>query len=76
MLLKSLGFDYKANAEKREFEGYASTWDKDLGNDQILAGAFKKTIQERFLEHPKKSGVKILWQHNEPVRPTNPHGRG
>jgi uncharacterized protein len=67
MLLKSLGFDYKANASKREFEGYASTWDKDLGNDQILAGAFKKTIQERFLEHPKKSGVKILWQHNEPL---------
>jgi uncharacterized protein len=67
MLLKSLGFEYKANANKREFEGYASTWDKDLGNDQILAGAFKKTIQERFLEHPKKSGVKILWQHNDPL---------
>lgn len=67
MLLKNLEFEYKANASKREFEGYASTWDKDLGGDQILAGAFAKTIKERFLEHPKKSGIKILWQHNDPL---------
>lgn len=48
MLLKSLGFEYKANADKREFEGYASTWDKDLGGDQILAGAFKKQFKNDF----------------------------
>lgn len=67
MLLKNLGFEFKANADKREFEGYASTWDRDLGGDQILPKAFVKTIQERFIEHPKKSGIKILWQHNEPL---------
>jgi len=63
MLLKNLNFEYKANADKREFEGYASTWDRDLGGDQIEKGAFKKTIKERFPQNK----VKILWQHNEPI---------
>lgn len=63
MLLKNLEFDYKANSETRTFEGYASTWDKDLGGDQIIQGAFKKTIMERF----PKNKIKILWQHNEPI---------
>jgi uncharacterized protein len=63
MLLKNLSFEYKADADKRVFEGYASTWDKDLGGDMILPGAFKKTILERF---PRKK-IKILWQHSEPL---------
>lgn len=63
LLLKNLEFEYKANAEKREFEGYASTWDLDLGNDQIVKGAFQKSIRERF----PRNKVKILWQHNEPI---------
>ena len=63
MLLKNLEFQYKANSDKREFEGYASTWDKDLGGDQIIPNAFKKTIMERF---PRKK-IKVLWQHNEPI---------
>lgn len=65
MLTKNLAFEYKANEEKRTFEGYASTWDIDLGFDKIEKGAFKKTILERF---PKKD-IKILWQHNynEPI---------
>lgn len=63
MLLKNLEFEYKANSDKREFEGYASTWDKDLGGDQIIPNAFKKTIMERF---PRKK-IKVLWQHNEPI---------
>ena len=67
LLLKNLNFEFKAKAEDRTFEGYASTWDKDLGGDQILQGAFSKTIQERFFQHPKKSGIKILWQHSEPL---------
>lgn len=67
MLLKNLDFEFKAKAEDRTFEGYASTWDLDLGGDKIEKGAFKKTIQERFFQHPKKSGIKILWQHNEPL---------
>lgn len=67
MLLKNLGFEFKANSDKRQFEGYASTWDRDLGGDQILPKAFIKTIKERFTDHPKKSGIKILWQHNDPL---------
>jgi HK97 family phage prohead protease len=63
MLLKNLEFEYKANSEKRQFEGYASTWDKDLGGDIILPNAFKKTIMERF----PRNKIKILWQHNEPI---------
>lgn len=63
MLLKNLNFEYKANTDKRQFEGYASTWDRDLGGDQIITGAFKKTIMERF----PKNKIKILWQHNDPL---------
>lgn len=65
MLTKNLAFEFKANESKREFEGYASTWDLDLGGDMIEKGAFKKTILERF---PKKD-IKILWQHdyNKPI---------
>lgn len=63
MLLKNLEFEYKANSSKREFEGYASTWDLDLGNDQIEKGAFQKSIRERF----PRNKIKILWQHNEPI---------
>lgn len=60
MLTKNLGFEFKANSDKRTFEGYASTWDLDLGLDKIEKGAFKKTIAERF----PKNDIKILWQHD------------
>jgi HK97 family phage prohead protease len=32
--------------EARTFEGLASTWDRDLGDDVIKPGAFKKTIRD------------------------------
>lgn len=60
MLTKNLGFEFKANSDKRTFEGYASTWEIDLGLDKIEKGAFKKTIAERF----PKNDIKILWQHD------------
>jgi HK97 family phage prohead protease len=60
MLTKNLSFEFKADSDKRTFEGYASTWDLDLGMDQIEKGAFKKTIAERF----PVNGIKILWQHD------------
>lgn len=60
---KAFSFEIKANAEKRTFEGYASTWKKDLVNDQITQGAFTKTIADRF----PKNGIKILWQHDAPI---------
>jgi HK97 family phage prohead protease len=47
--------------EGRTFRGYASTYDKDLGGDIIVRGAFQKTLAERG------SRVKVLWQHSEPI---------
>lgn len=47
--------------EGRTFKGYASTYDKDLGGDIIVPGAFAKTLSERAVR------VKVLWQHSEPI---------
>ena len=59
---KSLQFKSDSVSIKdRTFKGYASTWDKDQGNDIIQKGAFSKTLSERF------SRVKVLWQHNQPL---------
>src|ERR1700752_875622 len=58
---KNLPFEVKTNVDQRIFEGYASTWDKDLVNDQIIQGAFAKTIKER------KDKIKVLWQHGAPL---------
>lgn len=62
MELKSVQFKADdVSAETRVFRGYASTYDKDLGGDIILPGAFAKTLSERG------ERVKVLWQHNEPI---------
>lgn len=62
--VKSIPMEVKINEENRIFEGYASTFgNKDFVNDIVVAGAFKKTIQERF---PKKQ-IKVLYQHYEPL---------
>lgn len=59
--------EYKAvefkseDVEGRTFRGYASTYDKDQGNDVILPGAFAKTLAERG------DKVKVLWQHSDPI---------
>ena len=63
MFTKHFPMEYKANTAKREFEAYASTYKKDLVGDQVIAGAFKKTLAERL---PKKK-IKILYQHSEPL---------
>lgn len=60
---KDIKIEIKANLEKNEIEAYASTWDKDLGNDTIVKGAFKKTIAERFSGGQKRD-IKVLWQHD------------
>ena len=57
--LKDGGVDIDA----RTFEGYASTWDKDLVGDIIMPGAFTKSINEAF---PAKR-IKVLWNHGEPI---------
>jgi uncharacterized protein len=62
MFTKSIPFEIKANIDKYEFEGYASTYKKDLVGDQVVQGAFKKTIAERL----QNGKIKVLWQHSEP----------
>ncbi|WP_321397364.1 HK97 family phage prohead protease [Emcibacter sp.] len=47
------------------FEGYASVFNQlDNGNDLVLPGAFRNSLQDR-----KAGGIKLLWQHDprEPV---------
>jgi uncharacterized protein len=34
------------DAERRTFEGLASTWETDSGNDRIVPGAFRRTLTE------------------------------
>lgn len=58
---KSVTFELKASKSKREIEGYASTYEKDLVGDVIQKGAFTKTIAERL----PKNQIKILWQHDQ-----------
>lgn len=50
------------NAEERTFEGFAATWNQDLGNDVIEKGAFKETIKNW-----KKSGdaLPLLDSHDQ-----------
>lgn len=62
--VKSIPMEVKINEENRVFEGYASTFgNKDFVNDIVVAGAFKKTIEERFA----KKQIKVLYQHYEPL---------
>lgn len=60
---KDINIEIKADIEKNQIEAYASTWDKDLGGDTIVKGAFKKTIAERFSGGQKRD-IKVLWQHD------------
>jgi uncharacterized protein len=52
-------YDRNDNEEYGMFEGYGSVFgNKDLGNDVIEKGAFKKSIKRRT-----NKGVKLLYQH-------------
>ncbi len=64
--LKALKLNLKRVEEDGEFEGYASTRERDQGGDIILEGAFKRTIDQNGGEFP------ILWFHD----PTKPVGLG
>jgi hypothetical protein len=49
-------FEVKASdAEARTFEGLASTWERDTGNDVIHKGAFART-----LDHWKSAGGRVV----------------
>jgi uncharacterized protein len=45
-LVVNVSFKADADPASRTFEGLASTWDQDLGNDVIKRGAFKDTLAE------------------------------
>lgn len=63
MQYKSTKFEIKA-LNDNTFEGYASYFGNiDSYDEIIVAGAFKKTLQEN------KNRIKVLWQHNtsEPI---------
>lgn len=61
---KALEFkDASVDIDARTFEGYASTWTKDLVGDIILPGAFAKSIEHKF----KVGRIKVLWQHSDPL---------
>lgn len=66
MEYKSLEFKAEdVDVKQRLILGYASTWDKDLGNDVIVKGAFANTLVENA------GRVKVLWQHQK----DNPIGK-
>jgi len=51
-------FEVKENAGRGTIEGYASTYDLDLGGDRVIPGAFTQTIKS-FKENPV-----MLFSHN------------
>lgn len=52
--------DFKADADEWMVEGYVSTFgDVDLGNDQVMPGAFKETL---------RSGPKVRFLHSHDPR--------
>lgn len=69
MLYKSIVTEMKANTESNTITGHASMFGNiDAHKDIVLAGAYKKTIQEN------KDRIKLLWQHDvfEPIgKPTH-----
>src|SRR5690348_11764795 len=53
-------------------DGYLSTWDIDLGKDQIAKGAFAQTLAEAkafAAKHGAAALYPLLWQHqkDEPI---------
>lgn len=51
--------DTGVDQRKREIWAYASTWEVDVQNDQILPGAFDATLKER-----KLSEIPVFWAHD------------
>jgi len=63
---KSFPFELKEIDEQGVFSGYLSTYDVDECNDQVVPGAFRKTLSEW---RKKKVPIPLLWMHDshEPV---------
>jgi HK97 family phage prohead protease len=59
METKSVRLDIKSIDASGTFEGYAATWDLDLGGDIIRQGAFSKSLNDNGGDVP------IFWNHTE-----------
>lgn len=65
MEFKSVPAEFQVKAANdgfQHFTGYASTWDRDLGGDTILPGAFTQTLADRL----PKGLIKVRWMHRDP----------
>ena len=62
-MLQPFSFELKRLADTGEIEGFASTYDLDHGGDQVVLGAFAKSLSA------KADGLPMLWSHNvdEPI---------
>lgn len=64
MELSRKSFEVKAAPEEGEgvFKGYASTWDRDLYDDEIVKGAYAECLKADF--RGTGEGIPIYWNHD------------
>lgn len=64
MELSRKSFEVKAAPEEGEgvFKGYASTWDRDLYDDEIVKGAYAECLKADF--KGTGEGIPIYWNHD------------
>ena len=64
MELSHKSFEVKAAPEEGEgvFRGYASTWDRDLYDDEIVKGAYAECLKADF--KGTGEGIPIYWNHD------------
>ena len=61
--LDFLNFEVKAVPEEEGvFEGYASTWERDLIDDEITKGAYAETLSADYPDGG--AGIPLYWGHN------------
>lgn len=61
--LDFLNFEVKAvSDEEGVFEGYASTWERDLIDDEIVKGAYAETLAADYPDGG--AGIPLYWGHN------------
>lgn len=64
MELSHKSFEVKAAPEEGDgvFKGYASTWDRDLYDDEIVKGAYAECLKADF--KGTGEGIPIYWNHD------------
>jgi HK97 family phage prohead protease len=62
MPVKAFAFEVKELTATGQFSGFASTYDDvDLTDDQVMPGAFTRTLAEAGKQRP------LLWMHSAPI---------